>query len=107
MTLTGPGGRGKTRLALQAAAAAADDFGRGVWWVRSASLPDPALVDAAAVRRWVLTDELAEAVGDKRLLLVLDNFEQVVEPPHELAGRSARVRISLARHEPGAVAHRR
>ena len=42
VTLTGPGGSGKTRLSLQAAAAAADDYDRGVWWVPLASLDDPA-----------------------------------------------------------------
>ena len=44
LTLTGPGGTGKTRLALQAAAEAADAFPDGVWWVPLAALRDPALV---------------------------------------------------------------
>ena len=51
VTLTGPGGSGKTRLSLQAAAAAADDYDRGVWWVTLASLADPALVETAALGR--------------------------------------------------------
>ncbi len=48
VTLTGPGGSGKTRLALQSAAAAADGYDRGVWWVPLASLSDPALVETSA-----------------------------------------------------------
>ena len=55
VTLTGPGGSGKTRLALQAAAAAADDYDRGACWVPLASLVDPALVETAA----------AQALGSK------------------------------------------
>src|SRR5205823_11739648 len=47
VTLTGPGASGKTRPSLQAAAAAADDYGHGVWWVPLASLTDPALVETA------------------------------------------------------------
>ena len=53
VTLTGPGGSGKTRLALQAAAAAADDYDHGVWWVPLSSLADPALVAPPRVRRSV------------------------------------------------------
>src|SRR5262249_28088137 len=79
VTLTGPGGSGKTRLALQAAAAAADDSDRGVWWVPLASLSDPALVETAAGRALGSTDTLSAAVGDKRLLLLLDNFEHLLE----------------------------
>src|SRR5205085_11984258 len=50
VTLTGPGGSGKTRLALQAAAAAADGYDHGVWWVPLASLADHALVGTAAAQ---------------------------------------------------------
>ena len=80
VTLTGPGGSGKTRLALQAAAAAADDYDHGVWWVPLASLADPstrrdrrrsgARLEGHACRR---------RCGDKRLLLVLDNFEHLLD----------------------------
>ena len=79
VTLTGPGGSGKTRLSLQAAAAAADDYDRGVWWVPLASLADPALVETAAAQALGSKDTLSATVGDKRLLLVLDNFEHLLE----------------------------
>jgi len=85
VTLTGPGGSGKTRLALQAAAADADDYDHGVWWVPLSALVDPALVDAAAGQALGSEDALAEAVGDKRLLLVLDNFEHLVEAAANVA----------------------
>ena len=79
VTLTGPGGSGKTRLALQAAAEAADDYDRGVWWVPLASLADPTLVEASASQTLGSTDTLSATVGDKRLLLVLDNFEHLLD----------------------------
>jgi predicted ATPase len=85
VTLTGPGGSGKTRLALQAAAAAADDYDRGVWWVPLASLADPALVETAASQTLGSKDTLSAAVGDKRLLLVLDNFEHLLDAASGLA----------------------
>jgi predicted ATPase len=85
VTLTGPGGSGKTRLALQAAAAAADDYDHGVWWVPLSSLADPTLVDAAASQALGSEDELAETVGDKRLLLVLDNFEHLIDAAPNVA----------------------
>ena len=87
VTLTGPGGTGKTRLALQAAAELVDEFPDGVWFVPLASLTDPALVPSAiaevlGVREagdTPLLELLREHLKDKRLLLVLDNFEQVLE----------------------------
>jgi predicted ATPase len=79
VTLTGPGGSGKTRLSLQVAAAAADDYDRGVWWVPLSSLDDPALVESAAAQALGSKDTLSAAVGDRRLLLVLDNFEHLLE----------------------------
>ena len=85
VTLTGPGGSGKTRLALQAAAAAADDYDHGVWWVPLSSLADPALVATAASQALGSEDELSTAVGDKRLLLVLDNFEHLVDAAADVA----------------------
>lgn len=85
VTLTGPGGSGKTRLALQSAAAAGDDYDHGVWWVPLSSLADPTLVDAAASQALGSEDTLAEAVGDKRLLLVLDNFEHLIDAAPNVA----------------------
>jgi len=85
VTLTGPGGSGKTRLALQAVAAAADDFDRGVWWVPLASLADPTLVETAAAQALGSKDTLAATVGDKRLLLLLDNFEHLLDAAAGLA----------------------
>lgn len=78
LTLSGPGGTGKTRLALQTAGAAAENYPDGVWWVPLAAIADPALVLDAAVRSLGVTGDLAEAIGDRRLLLLLDNFEHVV-----------------------------
>ncbi|MCW5717590.1 MAG: hypothetical protein KIS68_07150 [Bauldia sp.] len=86
LTLTGPGGTGKTRLALELAASAADGFPDGVWFVELEPIRDPSLVAATIARTMglVLTakrparDVVVEAVGDRRVLFVLDNFEQVI-----------------------------
>jgi len=92
VTLTGPGGVGKTRLALAAARELVDEFTDGVWLVELGALPTGAARDAvdelvAAVLE--IRDEqhgrLAEAVRAKRLLLVFDNCEHVVDAVAELA----------------------
>ena len=85
VTLTGPGGSGKTRLALQCASAAADAFADGVWWVPLAPLRNPALVREIAAQSLGATVDLAEHIGNKRLLLLLDNFEHVVAAAPEIA----------------------
>ncbi len=79
LTLTGPGGTGKTRLALQAAAEASDAFPDGVFWVPLASLDDPGLVVETAAQTLDATDGLADHVADKHLLVLLDNFEHLME----------------------------
>jgi non-specific serine/threonine protein kinase len=86
LTLTGPGGTGKTRLALQVAAGLLDRFPDGVYFVGLAQVSDPELVpseiaqvlDVREVPGRRLTESLQEALRPKRLLLILDNFEQVI-----------------------------
>jgi predicted ATPase/class 3 adenylate cyclase len=85
LTLTGPGGTGKTRLALQAAGLASDAYPDGVWWVPLAPLRDPALVLATAGQTLGSKNGLAEHIADKQMLCLFDNFEQVVEAAPELA----------------------
>jgi predicted ATPase/DNA-binding CsgD family transcriptional regulator len=87
LTLTGPGGSGKTRLALAVAGDVAYEFEDGVWWVALASLSDPGLVPQAVasileVREQPgrpLTGTLAEHLAPKDTLLILDNCEHLVE----------------------------
>ena len=86
LTLTGAGGTGKTRLALQAAGALAERYRHGVWWVPLAALRDPALVLATAGPVLGAKDGLADHIGDRSLLLLFDNFEHVVEAAADLAG---------------------
>jgi len=79
LTLTGPGGSGKTRLALQLGAEAVEQFPDGVFWVPLQALRDPSLVERAIAASVGADDGLIEFVGNKRLLVLLDNFEQVIE----------------------------
>jgi predicted ATPase/class 3 adenylate cyclase len=86
LTLTGPGGTGKTRLALQLAADATEQFADGVYFVPlgpigEASLVMPTIAQAVGVSDpgGRPLDRLAEQLNGKRVLLVLDNFEQVLE----------------------------
>ena len=87
LTFTGPGGTGKTRLALQAAADLLEAFEDGTFFVSLAALTDPELVTSAiaaplgvveAADR-PLEEGIKEYLREKKLLLVLDNFEQVLE----------------------------
>ena len=88
LTLTGPGGTGKTRLALQAAAEAADTYPDGVIWVplapvRDAALVIPAVGEALQLREQperTFTDTVAQALVGKRTLLLLDNVEHLLPP---------------------------
>jgi predicted ATPase/class 3 adenylate cyclase len=86
VTLTGPGGTGKTRLALQVAAELLEDFSAGVWFVDLAPFTDdsmvlPAIAGVLGLKESAdrsLNDTLRDYLRGKRALLVLDNFEQVV-----------------------------
>jgi predicted ATPase/class 3 adenylate cyclase len=86
LTLTGSGGTGKTRLALQAAAEIAEDVPDGVWWISLAPLRDPTLaLDAVAkaldVRErpgFTLEETLIDALAAKRALLLIDNAEHLL-----------------------------
>jgi predicted ATPase/class 3 adenylate cyclase len=78
VTLTGPGGTGKTRLALALAAELAERYRDGVWWVPLAAVSDPALVIPTIALTLGAGEDLAGYLGDRQLLLVLDNFEQVL-----------------------------
>ncbi|HYH33563.1 MAG TPA: BTAD domain-containing putative transcriptional regulator, partial [Nocardioides sp.] len=84
LTLTGPGGVGKTRLALSAAHQLAADFADGVWFIGLAEVRDPAVVARTVAEALEVEDVEGDALGalrahlrGRRLLLVLDNFEQV------------------------------
>ncbi|HSL34367.1 MAG TPA: hypothetical protein VK871_12000, partial [Candidatus Limnocylindrales bacterium] len=87
LTMTGPGGTGKTRLSLQLAADVAERYPDGVWFVALEPVRDPALVasrigDAVGlveVGGRSPRDQLVEWIGRHRVLLVLDNFEQVID----------------------------
>ncbi len=86
LTITGPGGIGKTRLGLQVAAELSDRFTDGVFFVNLAPLTDPGLVaptiaQALGVREQVsqpLLESLKDHLQDRHILLLLDNFEQIV-----------------------------
>ncbi|TML20766.1 MAG: adenylate/guanylate cyclase domain-containing protein, partial [Actinobacteria bacterium] len=79
LTLTGPGGSGKTRLALEAAATLVPEYRAGVFWVGLAALRDPALVTEQIAQTLGAKDGLAEHIGERELCLLLDNLEQVIE----------------------------
>ncbi|MEX0985009.1 MAG: adenylate/guanylate cyclase domain-containing protein [Actinomycetota bacterium] len=85
LTLTGPGGTGKTRLAIEAAAELVPGFKAGVFWVELAPLRDPALVTEEIAQTLGATDALATHIGEREMLLVLDNLEQVIEAAPQLA----------------------
>jgi predicted ATPase/class 3 adenylate cyclase len=86
LTLTGPGGTGKTRLAIQAAADASERFPGGLWWVALAPITDPSLVlseiaNSLGVEEQAdapLVETLADRHGADRTLVVLDNAEHLL-----------------------------
>jgi predicted ATPase/DNA-binding CsgD family transcriptional regulator len=93
LTLTGPGGVGKTRLAIAAATKLAADFADGAAFVDLAAIREPALVIPAIARSLGVTDmpgvpvadTLVTVLRDRQVLLVLDNLEQVIDAAPGLA----------------------
>jgi class 3 adenylate cyclase len=104
VTLTGAGGVGKTRLALQAAGQVAERFGDGAWLCELAPVRDPGLVDDAVAAAFsiaaqadqTIREALVEFLRNKELLLVLDNCEHVLAEAAALAGVLARSCEQLA-----------
>jgi predicted ATPase/DNA-binding SARP family transcriptional activator len=86
LTITGAGGSGKTRLAIEAAAKLAADFHDGASFVDLAPLRDPTLVMATVARVLGTRDDVAADLRDKHLLLVLDNFEHVLPAALHVSG---------------------
>jgi predicted ATPase/serine/threonine protein kinase len=116
VTVAGPGGIGKTRLALQTAREALDRFPDGVWFVDFAPIADsklvaPAIASTLGVRERPdvsVLEALCEYVREKRLLILLDNCEHLLEACGELAARLLRscshVRVlATSREELGVV----
>jgi predicted ATPase len=86
VTLSGPGGSGKTRLAIASATELVPEYRNGVFWVGLAPVRDAALVTETIAQTVGAKNGLAEHIADRELLLLLDNFEQVVESAPELSG---------------------
>jgi len=103
VTLSGPGGTGKTRLALEVVTTLVDDYLHGVWLVDLAPLADPALVPhtiaaTLGVReqpRRPIQDTLLDYLRTKTMLLFLDNCEHLIEPCAQLAATLLRAAPSL------------
>ncbi|MPZ72504.1 MAG: tetratricopeptide repeat protein [Nitriliruptorales bacterium] len=107
VTLTGPGGTGKTRLSLQVATDVADEYPDGVFFVPLAPVADPALVFSVVATTLGLRppghqtplDLVSEHLQSRRALLVLDNFEQVLAAGIELSkllGAAPAVRVLVS-----------
>jgi predicted ATPase/class 3 adenylate cyclase len=92
LTLVGPGGTGKTRLSLQLAAESIEEFPDGVFFAALAPIADPGLVVVTLAQALALhlkpdrppLDTVAEHLAEKRALLLLDNFEQVLDAAPEV-----------------------
>jgi predicted ATPase/DNA-binding CsgD family transcriptional regulator len=116
VTVTGPGGAGKTRLASEVARQVADRFADGVWLAELAAVTDPAQVAAAVgaalgirdLPSVAAADALAQALARRQLLLLLDNCEQVIGAAAELCGRlllgADDVRVLATSREPLRIA---
>jgi predicted ATPase/class 3 adenylate cyclase/DNA-binding CsgD family transcriptional regulator len=116
VTLTGAGGVGKTRLAVQVAAQMTGDFADGVWYVDLAPITDPELVAVTVARALGLPDQpgrstmdtLLRFVRDRQMLVVLDNCEHLLDASAELVvavlGAAPRLTVLATSREPIGVA---
>ena len=116
LTVTGPGGTGKTRIAYQLAAEHLDDFAGGVWVVELAAVANPALVPTALMASLGLRDEpgrtatetIVAYLQDREALVVLDNCEHVIDAAAALAADllrgGAAVRVLATSREPLRIA---
>jgi hypothetical protein len=100
LTLTGAGGTGKTRLALQAAADAAERYPDGVWWIPLATVRDPQLITSAIAQTLdvmeepgtALSNALARSLEGRQTLLVVDNVEHLLPAAGRALSELAAVR---------------
>ena len=102
LTISGPGGSGKTRLAIEAASELVPAVKAGVFWIDLSALRDPALVSEEIAQTLGAKEDLAEHIGEREMLLLLDNFEQVVEAAPELSElveRCPRLRLLVTSRE--------
>ena len=112
LTLTGPGGTGKTRLSLQVAAELLDQFPHGVWLVELSTVSDPALISDAVMSAVGIREEanrpplttLVDALRGRNLMLVLDNCEHLISGCAQVAATLLRscpdVKIIASSREP-------
>jgi predicted ATPase len=103
LTLTGPGGTGKTRLGLQVAAQLAERYPDGVWWIPLAPIRDPQLVLATTGEALGAKSDVTDHIADKAMLILFDNFEQVVEAAPDIAQLLAscpRLEVLVTSREP-------
>jgi len=102
LTLVGPGGSGKTRLAIQLANNSLKEFEDGVWWVPLEAVTDPELVLPSIGQALGVKDTVAHHLADKRLLLVLDCFEHVVDAAKDvgaLLAATSRAKVLVTSRE--------
>ncbi len=110
VTVTGPGGIGKTRFALAAAAEASEDFPDGVWFVDLTAVRDPEVVVPTIAHSLGVDGDLSRRLRDERCLVLLDNFEQVVAAANEVAELIAScsdLRVLVTSREPLRIAAER
>ena len=103
LTLTGVGGTGKTRLAIEAASELVPEYEHGVWWVPLSPLREPSLVLESAAQTLGTSEELGEYVGDRQLLFLFDNFEHLLEAVPalgDLLARCANAKALVTSREP-------